>query len=108
MSVLASLYGGYIASANGKAPPDEATFKDYIRKHGKAALDAQGIGVDDLFVSLRDQEPLVVLYGDSGRKASANQIVAHEKTGRGGKRYVAFTTGSVVEVASDAFAKLNL
>ncbi len=60
--------------------------------------------VDQLFLSERDQQPYVVLYGK--RPANANDLVAYEQTGVGGKRLVGYSIGLIAEVDEAQFQEL--
>ena len=96
---LALFYGPYQGQHEGALPPDEQALKEFIK--------AQGItDVDALFVSERDKQPYVILYagetlGTEGPGGSP--VVAYEKYGVGGKRYVASTLGAVEEVDDAKF-----
>ena len=59
--------------------------------------------LDAAFVSERDQEPLVVLYGLTITQITATSapLLVHEKTGKNGKRLVAFANGKA-ELADEA------
>lgn len=60
-------------------------------------------GLDKAFVSDRDGEPFVVRYGQriGSVGGTSTQVIAHEKTGKGGRRLVSFVSGKV-ELADDA------
>jgi hypothetical protein len=60
-------------------------------------------GIDSLFSSERDGEPFVVLPGVAITKISGESgvVVAHEKTGKNGKRLVVLSNAKV-ELADDA------
>lgn len=110
MSVLAGLYSQFATSSNGGLPTDEKRLKEFMKTpDGKAYLAKQGSAADDLFVSLRDGQPLVLTYSISSTASSAstNRIVAYEKTGLNGKRLVALLSGTVVEVDQETFDKLR-
>ena len=106
LQTLAVLYGQYMGENRGKSPPDEATFKAYIKKLPADRL--MGKTVDELFVSPRDNQPYVIIYnvvmGMPG--IDPPTVVAHEKTGTMGKRYVATGGGGVEEVDEARFQQL--
>lgn len=103
---LALLYGQYIGRHRGQPPPNESEFKQFIQKDGATLLATFAIAdVDELFVSSRDQQPYVVLYGPtSGPPGPAGQpVIAYERDGVGGKRFVASSLGAVEEVDESKF-----
>ena len=95
LQLLASLYGRYISQHRGQAPPDEAALKKFIPTLSAGELTAMGVdasNLDTLFTSPRDGQPYVVRYRQSGT------VVAYEKEGKNGKRYVAYSNTQVEEV----------
>jgi hypothetical protein len=111
MQTLAIEYARYLNHNGGKLPPNEDVLKKYIVGRGKSFLSERGIlSVDELFVSPRDGQPLVVSYGTQKlvRAFSADPIVAHEQKGIQGKRLVAFPSGAVVDLDPDMFDKLQV
>lgn len=106
LRALANLYLDCAVARNGIGPADEGAFKKYLRKVDGIVLQLNGIerdSIDSLFVSERDQEPLVVLYGVgiSGMSGVSAPVVAHEKTGKNGKRLVVLAN-TKVEMADEA------
>jgi hypothetical protein len=92
-------------STLGRAPKSEAEFKQVISQ-GTVDFDVLGVStVDELFVSDRDNEPLVIIYGESSKGASPG-VVAYEQTGKDGKRLVATNNGQVVEADAARFGQL--
>jgi hypothetical protein len=59
--------------------------------------------IDASFVSQRDNEPLVIMYGQGVGKISGDskQVIAHEKTGKSGKRLVVFAS-TKVDIVNEA------
>ncbi len=98
MHALAVYFGKYISRNKGQAPANEKQFKDYIVSQDDKA------DLDKLFTSPRDQEAVVVRYGL--KSTGPSTVMAHEKTGVGGKRYVALATGQVREVDEAEFKEL--
>ena len=84
-------------SERGQPPASEEEFKQFVRAQG---LDAD---VDGLFISSRDGEPYVILCGPD---AANSQIVAYERVGVGGKRFVADNLGGIEEVDETRFREL--
>jgi hypothetical protein len=64
--------------------------------------------IDKLFVSSRDNKPYVVIYGTmpGGQGPGGAPVVAYEKEGVKGKRFVASALGAVVEVEEAEFRKM--
>jgi hypothetical protein len=104
---LTLLYTSYMNS-HGRVPPaSEAEFKQYIAETDDRVLGAAGVStVDELFVSPRDNEPYVVLYGREAAKLISRGIVAHERKGKDGRRLVGYRMGFVNEVEESEFRKL--
>jgi hypothetical protein len=103
---LANYFLDYAASQGGKGPPNEQALKKHLRSFPADVLHANGVdpaAIDGLFVSDRDGEPFVVLYGTGIGRISGTSapLVAHEKTGKNGKRLVVFAN-TKVELADDA------
>jgi hypothetical protein len=95
LQVLASLYGRYITKHRGQPPPDEAALKKFIPTISPDELRALGVdssNLDALFTSPRDGQPYVVRYRQSA------SVVAYEREGKNGKRYVAYSNTKVEEV----------
>jgi len=105
MQGLANAYLDHVVGANG-SPPDEAAFKKHLRGLRASVqydykIDPENI--DASFVSERDKEPLVIMYGQDIGKISGDskKVIAHEKTGKNGKRLVVFAS-TKVDVVSEA------
>lgn len=117
MRNLAVLLGQYTGRHQGRGPKDEQEFKTYLRGLSADEMRSFGGDVDKLFVSPRDLQPYVIRYGQSAGppgmpgsglrpgesitvgpnspNAYNEPLVAYEKTGVEGKRYVAYQTGKV-------------
>jgi hypothetical protein len=112
LRTLADFYGGYAVQNKGRGPAGEAEFKKYIAGRHAYELQAKNVdagNLDALFVSDRDQQPFVVLYGtelsvSGGGKAP---LLAYEQAGSGGRRLVVFTTTKVEEVGEPALEQLR-
>lgn len=105
MKGLANAYLDHVVGANGP-PTDEATFKKHLKGLRASVqydykIDPENI--DASFVSQRDNEPLVVLYGKGVGKISGDSkhVIAHEKTGKNGKRLVVFAS-TKVDIVNEA------
>jgi hypothetical protein len=102
---LTMLYTSYM-NRNGGPPANEADFKAYISQQGGEYLESLGVTADELFVSPRDNEPHVLLYGNEAAKLLNRGIITHERTGVGGRRLVGHRAGFVNEVDETEFRKL--
>jgi len=105
MKGLANAYLDHVVGANG-SPPNEAAFKKHIKGlRGSVQYDykVDPNNIDAFFISERDNEPLVVLYNEGVGKISgtSKKVIAHEKTGKNGKKLVVFAS-TKVDVVSDA------
>jgi hypothetical protein len=92
--------------ATGRLPPNEQEFKKFITEKGSQMMDRAAVtGVDELFVSDRDGQPLVVTYGKYPPEMAA-KIVVYEKSGADGKRFVGYNSGAVELVDDARFSEL--
>jgi hypothetical protein len=98
MSNLAVYFGKFTSRNKGLAPSNEKQLKDFILSQDDKA------DLDKLFTSPRDKEPVVVRYGL--KATTPTTVMAHEKTGVGGKRYSAMAIGQVREVDEAEFKEL--
>ena len=103
---IARIYLDYAVPKNGAGPADEAALKKHMKAMPDFVLASNGIDPavgDALFVSDRDQEPFVVIYGQGigAISGKSKQVIAHEKTGVRGTKLVTFVSGKV-ESADEA------
>lgn len=92
LRALAIAYGQCTSQSRGRPPRDEAFLRKFIERQGPAFLESLQVeSVDELFVSPRDGEPYVVIYGKQ------SPVVAYEAVGEDGKRWVADNVGAVEE-----------
>jgi len=96
MRALAAAYGSYQKNNRGRPPKSEKSFRAWIEKNG-GALDYGAEDIDEMFISSRDDEPYVVIYG------KPKDVVAYESVGVEGKRYIADNLGIVTEVDEATF-----
>jgi hypothetical protein len=88
-----------------KKPASEEEFKQAFANE-KLDLSVLGVGsLDELFVSDRDGQPIVVVYGSSS-KGVAPGVVAYEQAGKDGIRLVGFNTGQIEEADDARFSQL--
>jgi hypothetical protein len=104
LRLLTNLYAK--ATRNlGRHPKDEQEFRDAIGKMD-LSLDLMKVSsVDQLFVSERDGQPFVVLYGPLPQ-TQGSDVIAYEQTGVDGKRMVGHKIGMVEEVDEARFREL--
>jgi len=106
---LVTQYNQYVAAHEAKAPPSEKALKQFLAS-------TKVTDYESLFVSLRDKQPYVVKYaislktppakGGLGRGEDMPKIiVAYEKEGAAGKRWVAYSDGTTEEVGADKVLK---
>jgi len=105
MKGLANAYLDHVVGANGP-PTDEATFKKHMKGLRASVQYDYHINPDNIdasFVSERDGQPLVVMYGQGPGKISGDskKVIAHEKTGKNGKHLVVFAS-TKVDIVDDA------
>jgi hypothetical protein len=132
---LTKLLGQFQARNQGRMPADDQEFQTFAREMSVEQLAALGIrdaetaGVDKaiekVLVSTRDGEPYVIRYGQGSSMGGAlppgkeiiinpkspgggvsQPVIAHEKTGARGKRYVVFGMGQVELVDEARFQQL--
>lgn len=104
---LASLYNRY-RTERGKPPANASELKEFCKKLKPEFLKELGINnLDSAFVSPRDNQPYVVqsagMGAYQGQKGAPQMVAIYEKTGQGGKRWVAFAQGSVAELDEEKF-----
>ena len=85
---LATMYLDFVVAKGGNAPANEAELKRHMRTIDAIQLNMAGFQrdkIDEAFMSLRDNEPFVVVYGVSVGTIGAENgpLVAYEKTGAG-------------------------
>jgi hypothetical protein len=101
--LLTSLHA--MASAKlGHVPHDEQEFKQTIAKLPVSLEKLRVDSIDELFVSERDGQPLVVVYGST---PTASDIVVYEQTGLKGKRQIGHRIGMVEEVDEAQYKDLT-
>jgi hypothetical protein len=104
---LATLYTSFMNRHAGRPPATESEFKQYVVERGEPLFKSAGVSTaDELFVSPRDNEPYVILYGNEAAKLISRGIVVHERTGVGGRRLIGYRIGSIEELDDAEFRKL--
>jgi hypothetical protein len=124
---LTKLLGQFSARHEGRMPTDDEEFRSFVQEMPAEQLSALGVwDVEKVFISTRDGEPYVIRYGQNaspmggalppGKEIIINPklpgggvsqpVVAHEKTGLSGQRYVVFGMGQVELVDESRFQQL--
>ena len=103
LATLAAVYGKYQVAHRGQLPPDEKALRDFLTGHENLAswLKTAGIAhADELFISERDQQPYVLLFGKDALKYVGG-VMGYEQRGVAGQRIVGYRAG-FVDVLDDA------
>jgi hypothetical protein len=100
---LANMYLSYAVAKNGGGPANEEVLKKYLHSVDAIQLETSGIdpkAIDSVFISERDQQPFVVLYGQSFTRITGDsqQPLAYEKTGKNGRHLIAYINAKVDHV----------
>jgi hypothetical protein len=106
---ISILFGQYTQRHRGETVKTEAEFRKFIAENGERSLKMAAVSsVDELLTSPRDNEPFQIRYGmkmgPPGK--SGGPIVAYEKTGLRGSRFVVDSLGSVKEVSQSELDEL--
>jgi hypothetical protein len=82
-----------------RGPKDLAELKHYLGELGEKGTP------DEFLISRRDGQPFVIFYGNTIQTEGGNVILAYEKEGKEGKRFVLTLGGSVMAITDEEFAK---
>jgi hypothetical protein len=110
MQALGRFYGSFTGQNRGRPPKNEQEFKDYLKKQPPETLALMKVdSVDALFVSPRDNQPLVFHFDVPPAFPGAPDAVAfaHEQTGVDGKRFVLLTSGDIQEMDETQFGQVS-
>jgi hypothetical protein len=107
---LSTMYLDY-AAVRGGGPPNEEAFKKHLNTVEKFVVQGNGIdpgAINEAFVSPRDNQPWVILYGVGIGRISGDSapLVAYEKTGVKGKHLVAFANTKLDHVDENGLKEL--
>ncbi len=92
---LAILRGRFVGTRQGRSPLSEKAFRQFVQKEGRGVLRRFGVeDPGDLFISPRDQQPLVLRF-DAPSGSESDYPIAYERQGADGKRAVITALGSV-------------
>lgn len=102
---LAGMYRMYTTENGGCPPSNEAEFKAFIQEQGLEHFESFGITtVDDLFISPRDGQPYIVVYG--GGPEAMPDLVAYEREGLESGRWIVNSMTVVAEVDEAKFQRM--
>jgi hypothetical protein len=104
LRALAVNYQRYAGQHQGNGPPSEQKFKEFVKKMGVP----EGLTIDELFVSPRDNQPFEIRYKiRPGFPGPDSPVIMWEQTGDGSTRRVARASGAVIVVPEAEFAQLK-
>lgn len=108
---IAKFYGDFINQHQGRPPSGEAEFKAFLKEATNAdrLKDTFKItDIDKLLISPRDNKPYVIYYGNisNNQGPGGAPVVAYEKVGVAGKRFIASALGAVAEVDEATFHRM--
>ena len=90
----------------GRAPKNEQELKDFVAANGDPFIKPLGLdNPEQLFVSERDGEPFVIMYGQRP-KGTRGDLIAYEQTGVDGKRRAGYSLGIIEEVTEEELRKM--
>ncbi len=92
---VSTIYRIFKENNGGKAPPSMDDLRAWAKKNPAKLASLQIQDVDRVFVSPRDQQPFVLVPLPLG----IGPVLAHEKSGAGGKVFMVSTVGSLAEVS---------
>ena len=109
---MSGLANSYLDMSYQGGPPAN---EDALKKHMGAmhpgeqySRNIDSKNIDACFKSERDNEPLVVVYGIKPEiSGQSKQVIAHEKTGKNGKRLVVFASTKVASVSEAELEQLK-
>lgn len=107
LAAFSTLYARFRIANRGQNPKNENELRSFIESKGSTVLEAAGLSVDDVFVSNRDNEPIVVVYGDKPLICDGQEVIAYESTSLDGERLVASPTGSAMFVNEATFSEAD-
>lgn len=108
---IAKFYGDYVNQHQGSVPASESLFLAFLKEPKNAELlksEFKITDIDKLLISPRDNKPYTVYYGtiSNNQGPGGAPVVAYEKVGINGKRFVASALGYVVEVDESEFRRM--
>jgi len=105
LKALAVLYRQYATQNGGYPPAHEEEFKAFIQGQGFEQYDSETITkLEDFFISPRDGQPYIVVYGDGRNQLP--EILAYERVGTVTGRWVVSSMTTVAEVQEERLRQL--
>jgi hypothetical protein len=108
MRVVADEYGEFLALHGGQPPADVPAMRTFLESRMPVlTADYNVKSPDDLLVSPRDGQPLVIVCGRKMAPADSPEtpLAAYEQTGVDGKRLVSGVRYGPVELTPEEFAR---
>jgi hypothetical protein len=107
MTVLGLEYGDYLAANRNSPPQNVSQFRSFVASRPQKMTEYRVNGVDELFTSPRDGQPIQVVCGLAKPVVDAQgyPLAAYEAVGTDGKRLVANARGGVSELTDEQFAQ---
>jgi hypothetical protein len=98
---LRRLYQAFVMSDDrrNRGPKDMAELKHWLGELGEK------ITPDEMLISRRDGQPFVIFFGNRIRAEGGDTVLAYEKEGKEGKRFVLTLGGNVKSMTDEEFAK---
>jgi hypothetical protein len=88
VSAMANLYNSYLGEHNGQAPKDEQSFRQFLQTKDEV-LTKEGLTVDKMFVSPRNDKPLKWVYGKPPAASSLGiTVIGYEAEPTDGQRMI--------------------
>jgi len=108
LRVLVALYSLFVKDSGGQPPQNKEQFINFIHAKGQRILDLGKIkDVNSIFISQRDHQPFLLLYGKQAQGQKTAGLVACEQVGVAGKRLVGYSLGGVEELDESRFKNLG-
>lgn len=107
LALLTKIYADHMNSHQGSPPKNEGAFREFIRAHGAHRLDQAGVdNAEQLFISTRDHQPLVFVYGPHPDPRRQSMVIGYEQSAVEGKRTVGYRHGTAELVEETRFREL--
>ena len=106
LAVVAQAYAHFLAEHQGRLPRDQNQLKEFIQGSSTLLEKAGASDIEQLFISERDNQPLVLLFNSQRQPLAAAGIIGHEQVGVDGRRLVAYRFGNVEELDEAQFNTL--
>lgn len=110
LKAIAVLYGTYSGMNRGGVPQsadDMKAFAAALKQNGQVPMGLDLEDIESVFVSPRDNQPYVLLFGNTGPATGTygDRVIAYEQTGKDGMRQIAFSNTEVIDASAEDFSK---